>query len=182
MEMFDLYDKYRQKLGMAISREEPLPDGVCRLVIHICIFNNEGKMLIQQRSPSKKTNPNIWDISIGGCVQAGETSQDAAARELGEELGLKHNFSSTIPFFTLNFDGGFDDYYLIEKDTDIINEISFTDNEVSQVKWASLEEILSMIDDKTFLPYQTQLIELMFNMYKRDYGAFQYNIFAKKKD
>ncbi len=39
-----------------------------------------------------------------------------------------------------------------------------------------------MIEDKTFIPYRPSLISLLFKMVKTDYDAFQYNIFANKKD
>lgn len=182
MEKFDLYDCQRQKLNKTLERNETVPEGCGRLVIHICIFNSNGEMLIQQRSNTKKTNPNIWDITVGGCVQSGETSWQAAQRELSEELGIQHDFSNTLAYLTLNFIGGFDDYFLIKKDINIKKDVRFTDNEVSQVKWASQSEILQMIENKTFIPYHPHLISLMFDMYKTDYGAFQYNIFAKKTE
>ena len=57
------------------------------MVVHVCIFNGLGQMLIQQRSPEKTIWPELWDVSIGGGVDAGETSRQGAVREVGEELG-----------------------------------------------------------------------------------------------
>ncbi len=182
MEKFDLYDINRQKLGKTHDRNSPIPKDCCRIVVHCCIFNSKGEMLIQKRSATKKVNPNLWDISLGGCVQAGETSQEAMTRELSEELGICHNFSGIIPHLTINFVGGFDDFYILTKDVDINSEINFTDNEVQCVKWASKAEIITMMKNKTFLPYHPELISMLFVMSKTaDYGAFQYNIFSKDK-
>lgn len=54
MELFDLYDDERNFTGETIERGKPLPENRYHLVIHICIFGSDGKMLIQQRQPFKK--------------------------------------------------------------------------------------------------------------------------------
>jgi isopentenyldiphosphate isomerase len=38
--------------------------------------------------------------------------------------------------------------------------------EVQRVKWATKEEILTMIDQEIFIPYRKSLIELLFDMRK----------------
>ena len=82
------------------------------------VFNSKGEMLIQQRQEDKKLWPNLWDVSVGGSVIAGETSSEAASRETMEELGIELDLSEVRPAFTINFHGGFDDCYLVEKDVD----------------------------------------------------------------
>lgn len=57
MELFDLYDDERNFTGETIERGKPLPENRYHLVIHICIFGSDGKMLIQQRQPFKKDFP-----------------------------------------------------------------------------------------------------------------------------
>lgn len=59
--------------------------GTYHLVVHVCVFNQKGEMLIQQRQPFKQGWPNLWDVTMGGSALAGETSQQAAMRELKEE-------------------------------------------------------------------------------------------------
>lgn len=57
MEQWDLYDLDRQKIG-EIERGQPLSPEDCRLVVHVCIFNKKGEMLIQQRAnPSRRGGP-----------------------------------------------------------------------------------------------------------------------------
>ena len=116
MELFDLYDDERNFTGETIERGKPLPENRYHLVIHICIFGSDGKMLIQQRQPFKKGFPDKWDISVGGSAVAGENSRQAASRELYEELGISHDFSHDRPMLTVHFERGFDDVYVIHKD------------------------------------------------------------------
>ena len=87
MELVDLYDEDRLPLGRTAERYgEHLP-GEHRLVVHVCLFDRSGRLLIQQRSREKRQWPERWDVSVGGGVAAGETSRRAAEREVLEELG-----------------------------------------------------------------------------------------------
>ena len=120
MEKFDLYDDNRQLIGKVLNRGESCGKGENRVVIHVCVFNSKNELLIQQRASTKKTWPSLWDISLGGCTISGETSKESAHRELLEELGIDYDFTDNKPYLTINFENGFDDYYFIEKDIDIL--------------------------------------------------------------
>lgn len=78
-------------------------------------------MLIQQRQSFKDGCPNMWDLTVGGSATKGDTSQTAIEREIYEEIGLRVDMQSVRPHLTINFDVGFDDFYLIEMDIDIDN-------------------------------------------------------------
>ena len=51
MEAWDLYNYERIKTDKVIFEDAPQPQGYYRLVVHVCIFNEKGEMLIQQRQP-----------------------------------------------------------------------------------------------------------------------------------
>ncbi|WP_419743315.1 NUDIX hydrolase [Paraclostridium dentum] len=163
MEIWDLYDKDRIKTGETMVRGSKFKENTYHLVVHVCIFNLEGKMLIQQRQPFKDGWPNMWDITVGGSAVSGDTSQLAAEREVYEEIGYKLSLDGIRPSLTINFDKGFDDIYLIQKDIDI-SKLKLQYEEVQSVKWASKEEISSMIDEEIFIPYHKSLIDLLFFM------------------
>ena len=103
MEYIDLYDMHRIPTGKTILRGSPVPEGMYRVVVHICIFNSKGEMLIQQRQSTKKHFPDMWDISVGGQVSSGETSELAAQREIYEELGLDIDMSDMRPLASMSF-------------------------------------------------------------------------------
>ena len=173
MELWDVYDKDRIKTGSEIERGGILETGEYHLVVHVCIFNSKNEMLIQQRQPFKEGWPNMWDITAGGHSVAGESSSLAAERELFEEIGCKMDFSNMRPRFTVNFEEGFDDYYLVEVEEDKIeiDDLSLQYEEVQQVKWASKDEIFHMIDQGDFISYHKSLIEMCFDMKSR-HGAY----------
>ena len=163
MERWDIYDKNRIKTGRTIERGSAFSDSEYHIVIHVCLFNHEGKMLIQQRQPFKEGWSNLWDVTVGGSAIAGDASQTAAEREVYEEIGYRLDLREIRPHLTVNFEFGFDDYYLLEAEVEIDN-LKLQYEEVHQVKWASKEEILSMIDSGEFIPYYKHLICLLFDM------------------
>jgi isopentenyldiphosphate isomerase len=161
MEIWDLYTKDRVLTGKTITRGEEIPKGFYRLAVTVCIFNSEGKMLIQQRVSFKDDWPNLWDVSCAGSSISGDTSQTAAEREVLEELGLKINLKNERPHLTNYFADGFNDIYILNMDLDL-SKLKLQAEEVQNVKWASKEEIFSMIDNGTFIPYHKSWIDILF--------------------
>lgn len=163
MELFDLYDENRIKTGKTIVRGETFPEDCYHIVVHVCIFNSEGKMLIQQRQPFKAGWSDMWDVSVGGSAVSGDTSRTAAEREVLEEIGYKISLENHRPVITINFDHGFDDIYTVTEDIDL-DTLRLQPEEVQAVKWATEDEIINMIDNGTFIPYHKELIKLLFFM------------------
>ncbi len=169
MELWDLYDIHRMPLHATHSRNVPLASGTYHTVVHCCVFDTQGNMLIQQRQPFKEGWANMWDITVGGSALAGESSQQAIGRELFEELSISYDFTNIRPNMTINFSVGFDDMYIIEHCVDI-DKLVLQHSEVQSVAWASLDDIMQAIDNGTFIPYQKSLIQLLFQS-RHSYGA-----------
>lgn len=55
--------------------------------VHVFVVNRSGELLLQRRAKSTRDYPGYWDASVGGQVGSGETYEQAAIRELEEELG-----------------------------------------------------------------------------------------------
>ena len=51
------------------------------------LVNKHGAVLLQKRSLWKDRQPGKWDSSAAGPLDAGESYEEAAVRELKEELG-----------------------------------------------------------------------------------------------
>ena len=169
-ERFDLYDVNRNRTGETLERGNKVPEGYYRLVVHVCVFREDGKMLIQRRQPFKKGWSGMWDITAGGSALAGDTSQQAASRELKEEVGIDYDLTGVRPAMTIYFDGGFNDIYTINMDVDI-DSLELQTSEVSEVKWATEEEILEMLHKKEFVLYKTSFISLLYFLRNHN-GAF----------
>lgn len=163
MELWDVYDRNRTFKGKTMIRGNEIRKDDYHLVVHVCIFNSKGEMLIQKRQSFKEGWPGMWDVTVGGSAVAGDDSISAAEREVYEEIGLKLDLREERPFLTVHFDKGFDDIYIIIKDVDI-NSLKLQYEEVARVKWASGKDILYMIDENTFIPYKKSIIELLFEL------------------
>ena len=160
-EIIDLYTVDRELTVKTAKRGEKLEEGTYRLVVHVCIFNSKGEMLIQKRADDIVRWPSYWDISVGGGASAGDTSRMAAERETAEEIGLSIDFSDKRPVITVNFSDGFDDFYTIEMDVSL-DDLHLQKEEVADARWASQKEIEEMIDDGSFIPYQKELLGYLF--------------------
>lgn len=160
-EIIDLYNVDREPTGLTAVRGEPLPPGTFRMVVHVCIFNSKGEMLIQRRADDIAHWPSYWDVSVGGGARTRDTSRGAAHREIQEELGLDIDFNDKRPVITVNFSDGFDDFYTLETDISV-DDLCLQREEVAAARWANRDEIEAMIDDGRFIPYQKDLIGYLF--------------------
>lgn len=163
MEIWDVYDLQRNNTGRKMTRGDAFKQGDLHLVVHVCVFNEKGEMLIQQRQSNRDHWPSMWDLTVGGSAVAGENPQQAAEREVFEELGYRLDLSQKRPSLTINFDNGFDDIFIVKTDVNL-SSLPMPTEEVQTVKWASKEEILLKIDEGLFLPYYHSLIHLLFDM------------------
>ena len=167
MELFDLYDSERNKTGQTMERGTPIPKGCYRMVVHVCVFGSNGKMLIQRRQPFKRSWSGMWDLTVGGSSVSGDTSLAAAIRETSEEIGVQLAPYELKRVLTIQTESIFDDIYIVQKDLDE-TVLTLQYEEVEQVKWADIDWIKSMIDDGVFIPYHKSLIDLLFFMKDHD--------------
>ncbi len=169
-EIWDVYDVNRQRTGKTVVREKSWGFEKYHLIIHVCIFHPDGRMLIQKRAHRKAAWPDLWDVSAGGSALAGEDSWQAAEREVQEELGLKLNLKDVRPHLSINYERGFDDFYTVIRDVDP-DQLVLQAEEVAEVRWATLEEVRRMEQDHTFVHYFPGLIELMWQIRDNYDGA-----------
>ncbi|WP_320175601.1 NUDIX domain-containing protein [Maridesulfovibrio sp.] len=55
----------------------------------ILVYDNEGKLFLQKRSPQHKLYAGRWDVSVSGHVYTGESTEKAALRELESKLRIR---------------------------------------------------------------------------------------------
>lgn len=86
-EIFDVVDDHDNPTGTA-TRSEVHAKGLIHRAVHVFVLNRNGDLYLQKRSLHKDMNPGVWDSSVSGHLDAGESYADAAVRELGEEMGI----------------------------------------------------------------------------------------------
>jgi len=159
VELFDALDSKGAPTGKLKTKTQIFDDGDWRSVIHIWLLNPGGRLLVQKRAHKGIWN-DLWDVSVGGGVSAGEDPKNAAVRELNEELSikveetdLKHlgrwETSKTI-HERQQVGREFSDTYLLQKDIDL-SKIKLQVEEVVAVEWLTLDKLrLAITDDKEY--------------------------------
>ncbi len=87
-ELVTIVDRANSVVGSATRRRmraERLPHRCS----YILVFNSRGELYVQKRTTIKDIYPGYWDAAAGGVMQVGETYEESAAREVGEELGVR---------------------------------------------------------------------------------------------
>lgn len=86
-EVFDVVDEKDQVIDVK-RRDEVHVNNLRHRAVHIWIFNAQGELFLQKRSPWKHNFPDLWCSSTAGHVDSGEGYEEAGHRELGEEIGI----------------------------------------------------------------------------------------------
>ena len=169
MEAWDLYTQDRVKTGQTMLRGDPVPEGLFHLQVHVCIFNEQGEMLIQQRQSTKRWYAGLWDYSVGGSAVAGDTSLAAAERETREELGLRVSLAGRKPAVTRWYGSIIDDYYILPLNV-VLSDLHLQREEVQAVRWAGREDILALLAEGQFCPNPPGMIALLFDLFQEERG------------
>ena len=167
MEYVDILDMNGNKIGVK-SREEASKDKDIYRIVYLWIITNE-KILIQQRSFNKKSNPGLWDCAVAGHVLSGENSVDAILREAKEELNLDLRDLELI-YSNIGFDDKyqFHDVFIINKEIDV-KKIIIQKEEVECFKLVTAKELKDIIDTNLFAKdfHNLFVVNKIFEMLKR---------------
>ena len=167
-ERLDFVDINGVPNGRIHLRGTPILPGDYIRSVTVCVFNEEGQMLIQQRQSDKASWPDLWDVSAAGAIEAGESPQMAAMREAEEELGIKPDFAETRPNIITTFSNGFTFTFIAKLDIEV-KDIRIQKEELQQVRFAKEQEIIEMIERGEFVPYRISWIRYLFDISDGEY-------------
>ena len=86
MEIWDAYREDGTMAGCDLVRGRKIPKGLYHLVCEVLVKHKDGTYLLMQRDWKKKNYPGLYEATSSGCALKGESSYEAAIRELKEEL------------------------------------------------------------------------------------------------
>jgi len=119
----------------------------------VIISNNKNEILIQKRASTKRKYPNHWDFGTAETLMYGESYESGAIRGLLEELNIYGISNFDIKFlFKLKYEDEevkrwYKVYSLIYD-----GKITIDKNEVSVVKFVSIDVLDQMIETDKFAP------------------------------
>lgn len=120
-------------------------DGSKHLAISVIVFNSMGQMLLQRRALGKYHSGGLWTNACCSHPLPGEAVATAAARRLGEEMGLKCRLA---PMFTTAYraelDNGLTENEYVHVFGGMSDGVPKPDpSEVEAWRWQALDDILA---------------------------------------
>ena len=109
----------------------------------VFIFNDEGKLLLQQRAAHKYHSPELWTNTVCSHQRDGETNLQAGKRRLMEEMGMQAGLKEVFHFiYKAPFDNGLTEHELDHVMMGYSNENpNINPDEVMGYRWETLENI-----------------------------------------
>jgi len=138
------------------TRAEMRRQRLLHRAVSIAVFGSDGRLLVHRRASTKDIWPSYWDIAAGGVVSAGESHDEAAERELAEELGvrgvvLQHLGSGRYT------DAAVDEIAHCYRCT-CDGPFEFADGEVAEVRWVRWNELSGLMAAQPFTPDSLALL------------------------
>ncbi|MBW2969784.1 NUDIX domain-containing protein [Candidatus Woesearchaeota archaeon] len=159
MEVLDVVDENDKVVGSA-SVVDIYEKRLNHRIAHVLIFNDKGELLLQMRSAKKRFCPGHWVTSAGGHVKKGESYEEAAKRELLEEIGVD------VPL-TLIHESPYD-HYKMRKFLKVFRGVcngpfKFNADEVSGCRWFSVADVKDMVKKNQLVhPELSHIIERLY--------------------
>lgn len=104
-ELLEVVDDFDEPL-LIVSAFEARRQKLRRRVVLVLLHDQNGRLYLQRRGQQKSSYPGLWDVSASGHVRAGEAREDAARRELYEELGVRASGMARLAAYTTNPEHG----------------------------------------------------------------------------
>ena len=154
-EYIDIVTKEGLPTGKYALKSEIHLKGYFHNTAHVWLYTKQGEILLAQRAASKSIYPLLWDVSVAGHVDASETIEHAAIREVKEEIGLdliennlhKIGVSECFQSYPNGIvDNEFHHTFISELNVEI-KDLSLDKNEVEDVKLVNLHEFQNLIDN-----------------------------------
>lgn len=169
-EIWDIFDADGNPTGRTVVRGRYfLKPGEYHLVVHIWIVSSDGRLLLQRRSDKKRLMPGEW-AATGGAAISGESSFEAAKRELFEELGIPSTKESLKKILRLKRRNSLLDVWVTTCD-ESPEKLKLQASEVAEARLVTEDELYAMIKDGRFHNYGKDYFEQVLGAVRTYKGA-----------
>jgi len=77
-----------EEVGVVNRLEAHTGDGIRHRAFTCLLFDEQERLLLAQRSPTKRLWDTYWDGTVASHPEPGQSQEDATTQRLGDELGL----------------------------------------------------------------------------------------------
>lgn len=167
MDFFDIVDEEDKIIGKISSQMQSTVKPSQLRFINIVLINDKGEILVPKRSSNRKLFPNCYDFSVGGHVNSGEEYEEAAYRELREELGIGDVELQEIAYFSpfKSDSNTFQKVYILKYNKSIIN---YDHQGIEGLYYMTKEEIIELLNKKPEM-FKTDYFFVMNYLFKNGY-------------
>nr|WP_260584548.1 NUDIX domain-containing protein [Streptomyces murinus] len=147
-ELVERVDGRDRVLGV-VSRREAVREGwLHRVAVTVC-RDERGRILVHRRSERLSRFPGLYEVVVGGAVNVGESYEQAAARELAEELGVR-----ALPrlLFTFVNRSGLSPHWLGVHEAVVPDAVVPDPDEIAWHGWLTEPELRSALLEWRFTP------------------------------
>ncbi|MGW7410919.1 NUDIX hydrolase [Streptomyces sp. NPDC054863] len=130
-ERVDRVDEWDRVLGV-VDRAEAIREGWLHRVATVVCRDEAGRILVHRRPETVSRFPGRYNWLLGGAVDTGESYQDAAARELAEELGVR---APVRPVFKFLCRGAISPYWLAVHEAVVAEAVTPDPAEIAWHDW-----------------------------------------------
>ena len=148
-EMFPLVDENGNIVGAATRGECHGGSNLLHPVVHLHVFDSQGRLYLQRRPDWKDIQPGKWDTAVGGHIDLGENVEMALKREAREELGITDFFPVFLKSYVFESDR---ERELVNAFKAVVNDDITPSDELDGGRFWEIEEILSAIGKGMFTP------------------------------
>lgn len=129
-------------------------------VVHLHVFDSEGRLYLQRRPDWKDIQPGKWDTAVGGHIDLGENVDMALRREAREELELTDFQPEHLSSYIFESDR---ERELINVFRTVVDTAPTPSDELDGGRFWTLAEIRSAIGTGVFTPnFEQEFIRLGF--------------------
>ena len=151
MEFVDEVDSKGNLTGKVMELQTAHIKDVLHPGVVVFISNQNHEVLLEKRSAEEEFDANKWAL-LGGHVKAHESYKDAATREIKEELGVDVSKLELISIGREEIDleknnSHIFHFYCWKCNLDI-NTFTLQKEEVTEVKWFNVDEVINLIKNK----------------------------------
>ncbi|RII13834.1 Nudix hydrolase [Streptomyces sp. YIM 130001] len=147
-ELVERVDDQDRVLGVVTRRQAVREGWLHRVAVTVC-RDERGRILVHRRSDQLSRYPGLYEVEAGGAVHAGESYEQAAARELAEELGL-HVLPRLL--FTFLNRSGQSPHWLAVHEAVTPDTVTADPDEVAWHGWLTEPELRSALPGWRFTP------------------------------